>query len=226
MNIYKRTSIKMSFLIKFIFFILLICNFQLIKAQDSPLKVIEFSGLLLNENKKHLPFAHVLVINKYRGTVTNFNGYFSFATHIGDTILFSSVGYKKQTLVIPDTITQDYLHVEIKLPIDTILLPEAVVLPWMTYEQFKQAFVNMEIEEDDYQRAVKNIALIVAEEKKNPGAMGPGGNYKYFNQLHNDKLYIRGQYPTIPILNPLVWAKLIEGFQNGDFKITPPNKDQ
>jgi len=100
---------------------------------------------------------------------------------------------------------------------DTIHLSEVKIFPWKTYEEFKVAFLNLELPDDDEKRAYKNIALIKAQLNMDfePDA---DLSFKTAMQQHYDKLYYAGQYPSIPLLNPLNWAKFFEALKRGDFK--------
>ena len=142
---------------------------------------------------------------------------FSFIVEPYDTILFSSVGYKKVGLIIPDTLKTFHLELDIYMETDTIMIEEVIILPWKTYEEFKEAFLSLELPDDDMNRAYKNIALIKTQIYYS-GTPDPGLNYKYMLQEQYNQLYTKGQMPYYSILNPIRWAEFFKYLEEGKFK--------
>jgi hypothetical protein len=111
---------------------------------------------------------------------------------------------------------------------DTIMLREAVIYPWPTKEQFKEAFLSLRVPDDDLERAKHNLKqekmVYIAQN------MGMDGSMNFKNQMMNQqsRIYYAGQVPTGNWLNPLAWAKFIQAWQNGDFKKKEydPSKDK
>ena len=101
---------------------------------------------------------------------------------------------------------------------DTILLKETVIYPWPTQEQFREAFVKLNIPDDDLERAKKNLARSEMKEKIENFSMDGSMNYRNTIQQRASQLYYVGQYQPNNLLNPIAWAKFIEAWQRGDFK--------
>ncbi len=182
---------------------------------------IYFSGVIKNYNKKELPYVNIVVRNKHKGTISNEKGYFAFFVNKNDTIIFSSIGYKKSKYIIPDTLTKNYLSLNIYLKQDTIKLRQTNIFPWQNYEEFKQAFIHMPIPDDDYDRADKNFILmqkqiLAYDESDYPSP--PGVGYHIYMNQYYDKLYYNGQTQSIKLLDPIAWAKFFKALKNGDFK--------
>jgi len=172
----------------------------------------------MNDSLEVLPFAHIIIVTKNQGTISNFNGFFSFVVEQHDTILFSTMGYKHQLFIFPDTIDKDEQFISVILERDTIMIGEVEVFPYATFEQFKQAFLTIEIPDDELERAKKNIALINIQKMADISYSDASLSYKnYMNQQWN-QLYTRGQNPVNNLLNPFAWAKLIKAIKEGDFK--------
>ncbi|RMG82718.1 MAG: carboxypeptidase-like regulatory domain-containing protein [Bacteroidetes bacterium] len=181
--------------------------------------LVQFSGVVLDTDSLNpLPYTSILIKHTHRGTITDYFGYFSFVAQKNDTILFHSVGYKTAEFVIPDTLTNDRYSLIQVLIKDTIQLEEAKVYPWPSVEQFKQAFLNLKIPEDDYERAMKNLAREEILKRAEAMPMDGSLNYKYAMQQWQSKLYYAGQAPPISILNPIAWAQFIRAWKNGEFK--------
>jgi len=128
------------------------------------------------------------------------------------------LSFKDAEFVIPDTITENRYSLIQVMSSDTIMLQETVIYPWPSKEQFREAFINLEIPDDDYEIARKNLeqAELVAraEEYDMDGSM----NYKNYINQQTSKLYYAGQAQPISLLNPFAWAQFIKAWRNGDFK--------
>lgn len=181
--------------------------------------LIQFSGVILTSDSLHaIPLAHIIVINSMRGTVSDFNGYFSFVAKKNDTVQFSAVGYKSDRYIVPDTIDNNRYSIIQLMSTDTVYLTETVIYPWPTKEQFKEAFLKLEIPDDDLAIARKNLdARAMRAKAENLPAEG-SITFKYNMQEQIDKLYYNGQTQPISILNPFAWAKFIKAWKDGDFK--------
>ena len=182
-------------------------------------ELIQFSGVILTtDSLMAIPLAHIIVTNTMRGTVSNFNGYFSFVAKKQDTVEFSAVGFKTGRFIIPDTINNNRYSLIQVMSTDTIYLTETIIYPWPTKEQFKEAFLTLEIPDDDLEIARKNLdarmLLAKAEQLPAEGSI----NFKYLVNQQVDKLYYNGQTQPITILNPFAWAKFIKAWKEGDFK--------
>ncbi len=164
------------------------------------------------------PFTHIVNTSLGYGTSADFYGYFSFVARKGDTLLFSAVGYRKSAYVIPDTIHSDRYSMIKVMTADTIMLSEAVIYPWPTLEQFKEAFVNMKIPDDDLEIARKNLERAEMLERAQAYAMDGAMNYRNYIDQHTSKLYYYGQAPPNNLLNPFAWAQFIKAWREGKFK--------
>ncbi len=60
-------------------------------------RLIQFSGIVVSTDSADTPVPFASVFNRgiRMGSVANYQGFFSFAARVGDTIEISSVGYKK-----------------------------------------------------------------------------------------------------------------------------------
>ncbi len=181
--------------------------------------LIQFSGVVVSQDSVNpVPYTHIIDIKRRTGTVADYFGYFSFVALKGDSIRFSSVGYKNSYFVIPDTLTSNkYSLIHIMQP-DTTLLKEIVVFPWPSKEQFAREFVNMELPNDDYKRAQANLNKEAMAAYAQNVPMDGSMNFNWQMQQVQNKLYYAGQLPPNNLLNPIAWAKFIQAWKNGDFK--------
>lgn len=179
--------------------------------------LVQFTGRVFNEYIHPLPYASIVIKNLGRGTITDKDGKFSFVTMINDTIVFSSMGYKKAIVIIPDTLSSKFYTRDVLLAADTFMIAEVEVYPWKDYEEFKEAFLNLELPEDDLDRARRNIALI-KQQLKNDDTPLPHGNFNQMMLQNTTESFNRGTYPTYQVFNIVAWAKFFEALKNGDFK--------
>ncbi len=188
-------------------------------AQNGSHDLVQFSGVVITgDSLKPVPFTNVIIRGTYRGTISDYFGFFSFVAKKNDTIEFSSLGFKKAHFVIPDTITENRYSLIQILHGDTVYFKETIIYPWPTQEQFKEAFLKLNIPDDDLERSKKNLARAEMKERMKEMPMDGSLNYKYAMQQKQSQLYYAGQYPPMNIFNPFAWAKFIQAWQNGEFK--------
>lgn len=181
--------------------------------------IIQFSGVVVDgDDLKPVPFTSILIKNTRRGTICDYYGFFSVVAQKNDTIEFSAVGYKKTTYIIPDSLEEDRYSLIQMLFSDTILLRETIIYPWPTKEQFKEAFLNLRVPDDDLERAIKNLSLAELKERYNSMPMDGSMNFKNQMQQYQSKLYYSGQYPPNNLLNPIAWSKFIKAWKAGELK--------
>lgn len=187
--------------------------------QDGKHDLVQFSGVVVEgDSLRPIPYTSIIVQNSHRGTVSDFFGYFSFVAQEGDTIEFSAIGFNDAFFIIPDTLTNNKYSLIQVLKADTVSLALTEVYPWPTKEQFKKAFLALQLPEDDIIRADRNMARADVKERMTGMAMDASLNQKYNMQQYQSKLYYAGQLPPNNLLNPIAWAKFIKAWKNGDFK--------
>jgi hypothetical protein len=197
-----------------------------LKAQDNvkdpseyTRDLVQFTGVVVTgDSLKPIPFTNIVDQNTGHGTISDYFGYFSFVARKGDSILFSSMGFKKSIFIIPDTITNNRYTMFQVMNSDTIYLSETVIYPWPTKEQFKDAFLNMQIPDDDLVIARKNLEKSEMAARADAMPMNSSMNYRYYVDQRIDKLYYAGQTQPITILNPFAWAQFFKAWKEGKFK--------
>jgi hypothetical protein len=181
--------------------------------------LIQFSGVVVERDSlQPIPYTAIMIANTRRGTVSDFYGYFSFVAQVKDTIEFSAVGFKKIRFVIPDTLTTNRYSLIQVMTIDTVFLKETVIYPWPTKEEFRQAFLSLNIPDDELMTAQHNLnKQVMAMQMENMGNDG-ALNYTASTQQRYSQLYYAGQAPPNNLLNPVAWAKFIQAWRNGEFR--------
>ncbi len=188
-------------------------------AQNEPDDLLQFSGVLLTRDSLiAVPFANIIIKDSRRGTISDYFGYYSFVAQPGDTIVFSHLGFKDAVFVIPDSLNRKQYSLIQMMDMDTIVLQEAIIYPWPTKEQFRQAFLDLRLPEDDKQRAERNLARAELKERMENMQADGSESYKIAMRQRGAQLYYAGQLPPNNLLNPIAWVKFIKAWRNGDFK--------
>jgi hypothetical protein len=197
-------------------------GWQALSAQEV---LVQWTGVIRNELLQPVPFAHIIVKKDFRGTVSDPQGMFTIITYPRDTMFVSCVGYKTRKIPVPNLSYEDSKHYikDIVMQEDTIMLSEVVIFPWKTYKEFKEAFMSLELPEDDMQRAYRNIAVLqeqIYHAYANRTA-SPASNFRDMTRARTDRMMTYGHmYPTYSITNPFAWAQFFQALRNGEFKKT------
>ena len=207
-------------------FILLILFPMLVNAQRTQEELeqyykglVQFSGAVVTgDSLRPVAYTHIIDRNTGFGTISDYYGYFSFVARKGDTITFSAIGFKKGTFIIPDTIHSNRYTMFQVMASDTVYLSETVIYPWPTKEQFKEAFLNVKIPDDDLEIARKNLERYELYVRAQAMPMDGSMNYRNYIDQTTSKLYYAGQTQPISLLNPFAWAQFIQAWQDGKFK--------
>lgn len=188
-------------------------------GQGKPDTYIQLSGVVVDDDSlRGIPFVSVLVKGTKRGTVTDFYGFFSVVVQPGDELQFFSINHKNAVYKLEDTLSLKHYFVIQRLLKDTILLSKVDVYPWPSKDEFKKAFLDLDLTETDYDRAAKNLDrgdMTFAERNMK---LDPQANYRLAMQQYLTKVYTAGQYPVNNLLNPIAWAQFIDAWRQGKFK--------
>ena len=177
-------------------------------AQQDPRRLVQFSGVVITgDSLLPVPFTNVLIKGSYRGTMSDVFGYYSFVAQEGDTILFSAVGFQRSQYVLPAAMPENKYSMIHVLDPDTILLPTITIYPWPSKEQFAEAFMALDLPDDDYQLALKNLSPAYE-------------SFRYQMSMDNTRLYSQGAV-TNNLFNPIAWAQFIQAWRSGAFKKKP-----
>ncbi|HLO42961.1 MAG TPA: carboxypeptidase-like regulatory domain-containing protein [Leadbetterella sp.] len=205
----------MKYSLSIVFFFVLIAIGYQANAQGEK-KFVTFSGFVIDgSNDEPLPGAYVINDRAGRGVFTNSKGYFIIDVFPGDSILFSYLGFRKQYHIIPKNVSLDYSAV-VELSIDAKMLKEVKVYPFRTEEEFKTAFLEMELPNAKEREAIErnysseNIKRMAANQ-----AMGSGGNYRY--AMDQQLMHLQGQKQVTqnPLTNVFAWSNFIKSVKNG-----------
>lgn len=107
----------------------------------------QLTGTVVNNLQQPLEGAHIIV-NRKIGYHTNELGEFKINVRSNDTVLVTFIGYQQFEYVAPHRKKGNYLT-KFTLAKDSINLPEVEVFPYPTYEEFKEAFLELDKSEEE-----------------------------------------------------------------------------
>lgn len=203
------------------FFFLMTIN--LLQAQqDDKSKVIQFSGVVVTVDEFGemipLPYTTIAIEGTNRGTYAETDGFFSIAAEIGDTIVFSRIGYETVKHAVPDTLETSFYSWYQIMSKDDVLLPEAVIYPWPSREHYKIEFLAMDVSNELRQRAKENLAKEILEQMQSSVPVDGGEAYSLEVQQQFQEFKYSGQYKPQNIFNIASWAQFVKAWKRGDFK--------
>ncbi len=179
-------------------------------------RILQLSGVVIGEDDlQPLPYATVWNKSLRKGIMSDFSGFFTLVSFPGDTLIFNYIGYKSSTYLVPDSLTEDHYSIVHMLERDTLNMPEVVVYPWPSREEFARYFVNMKPYDDAMRRAQRELSneslAFTAARLGNDASLANG----YAQNQRLTKLYSQGQLPANNLFNPYAWAKLVQDWKSG-----------
>ncbi|QIL39449.1 carboxypeptidase-like regulatory domain-containing protein [Pedobacter sp. HDW13] len=184
-------------------------------AQD---KLIQFSGIITDiDSSNVIPYVTITNLSaKSKRVAADYRGYFTFIVNPGDTILFTAIGYKKFSTIIPEGTPDNKYTIMVKLKSNVIDLPSVRVFPWATTEEFTREFLSMKLADDDMAIAKKNLSRSsingLIQTLPRDGQEIGSQNYRY----NFDRMINKNMVQTNPLLNPFAWGKLMQQIFDGD----------
>jgi len=216
---HKRTVLSL-----FIFVLSLSWTFGQVTSQPKKKNYLQLSGVILDQDSlTPIPFVSIMVNDKGRA-VSDYYGFFTVVVSAGDMVQFLSASHKTRFYKVDDTCSLKHYYAIQVLTKDTIQLPVVDVYPWPSKDEFKRAFLSLDLASTDYDRADKNLnqqALTYIER-----TMTVSGSEAYKNTMQNyyTKVYTAGQQPQIQLMNPIAWAQFIDSWRKKNKKEKPKTK--
>jgi len=178
--------------------------------------LIQLSGVVIGEEElEPMPYTTVFDKSIRKGVIADYYGYFSTVVYPGDTLYFSYFGYKTSTFIVPDTLQDNRYSIIHMMQKDTLNLPEVVVYPWPSREDFARAFVEMRPYDDALKRAQRELSgeslAFVAARLEGDASLAYGAT----QNANYTKLYTQNQLPANNLFNPYAWAKLVKDWREG-----------
>ena len=139
--IYNREVIKRLFL--FVLSVSLVCSGVQAQMRDFRYKFI--AKVMDSDTAVVIPNCHIINKTQNLGTVSNGYGTFAITANIGDSILFSAIGYERLTIAVRDSMYTNNRIV--KMQPRTYILSAVDIGILSTYDRFKRDVLSKEAEE-------------------------------------------------------------------------------
>jgi hypothetical protein len=190
-------------------------------SQRDSTALVQFSGQVLVDNTEDqvLPIPYVNIYIKeqpFRGTYTDYDGFFSLVAQKGETVVFSSLGFRQEEFRIPENLEGNRYSIFQFMRPDTIDLPEAIVYPWPSREHFKIEFLNMELDNTLEQIAMENLSADKMARLSETLLEDGRESTNYYFRRQAQTYYSYGQFKPMPIFSPVAWGKFIKALKNGE----------
>jgi hypothetical protein len=189
------------------------------KAQLIDNRIIQINGVIMTaDSLRAVPGTVVMVKNRNRGVEASNKGVFSIVVYKGDTLQFSSLGFRPKEYIIPKDLDGQYFSLIQLMVQDTFYLPETIIRPFMSKDQFDYAFRYNKVPDDQYEIARKNtdeyILRALAYTLPRDGRESQG----MYQQEQIRRSYYYGQMPNMRIFDPIAWGEFFEAWKRGDFR--------
>lgn len=185
-------------------------------------RVIQFSGVVVTQDEfgemVPLPYTTIAIEGTARGTYAEVDGFFSIVAEIGDTIVFSRIGFETVKHEISDSLESNFYSWYQIMSQDNVLLPEAVIYPWPSKEHYKIEFLALDVSNELRQRARENLAKEVLDRLQHAVPPDGGEAFALEMQQRQQEFKYSGQYKPQNIFNVAAWAQFIKAWKRGDFK--------
>jgi hypothetical protein len=189
--------------------VLLAGVFQQVSAQNQR-RVIQLSGVVLDQDSViSIPGVHVYVPKAGRGTSTNGAGFFTMPVLVGDSVVISAVGYKRQHYIVPNH-RSDFLTLIIEMTEDVTFAGTVTITPFPTEEVFKQAVLALNIPLNEGELDQKNLNAELFALMARTAPMDANLNYRYYMEQTAAGYTSKFQPPMNPFLNPFNWARFFK----------------
>ncbi len=185
--------------------------------QDNDL--VQFAGVVVTADSSRLiPLVSIRLKGSNRGSYTDASGFFSVVVRKSDTIVFSSIGLKSVEYVIPQNIKGTKFSIVQPMKEDTIYLPETVIRPGPSPEEFNYYFVKANIPDEYFTRANNNLRSKTLQGVSAGMSMDAQENQLYYQQSQAYQYYSNGQLPPQRLFDPIAWGQFFNSWKQGDYK--------
>ena len=176
-------------------------------------RIVQLSGIILGEDSvTGVPGVHVYVPKAGRGTTTNYLGYFSMPTLMGDEVVISAIGYRTQKYVVPN-VGRESITLIVELVADTTYLEEVLITPFPTEKLFKEAVLALNLPPDENMVSNEHLNEQLLELMVRSTPMDGQANHRYFLENWQNQQQRRFGPPSNPFLNPFNWAEFLRSLR-------------
>jgi hypothetical protein len=182
--------------------------------------IIEVAGVVFTISKEvqsrgvaiPVSYATVQVVGSSRGSYANFEGMFSIVLRKGQKLKFSAVGYADAIVEVPANHSGNRWAVTVELQPVTINLDVISVLPWPNRNNLTAEFLAMNPDQALQMQAIASRNLeerqLLALQKTFKNDSRESAAYYLQKQARDYSTF--GQLPSMPVFDPMVWARFLK----------------
>jgi hypothetical protein len=209
----------MRYLLHTILFLILAGLSHLAHAQDPYENVVQINGVTMTaDSLRAVPYVTIMVKNQNRGVESSPKGVFTIVVFKGDTLQFSAIGFRSKEYVVPKNLNGHYFSLIQLMVQDTFYLPETIVRPLPSKEQFNYAFNHWNIPDDKYEIARKNTDALTLRALAYTLPKDGRENQSAYQRDQAVQSTYYGQVRPMNIFSPVAWAEFYEAWKRGDFR--------
>ena len=192
---------------------------QVADAQDLADGLVQINGVTMTaDSLRAVAGTTILVKNRNRGVYASDQGVFAIVCNKGDTIRFSSLGYRDKDYVIPTNIKGQYFSMIQLMVQDTFYLPETIIRPMLSKDNFDYVFRNNRVPDDKYEIARRNVDQYTLRVLAFTLPRDGRENQQILQSAAAQNAVYYGQQRPITIFDPLKWAEFFDAWKRGDFR--------
>ena len=123
--------------------------------------IIQVSGITVaGDSLIPVPFASIYRSSDYRGTFSDYKGYFTMPAIAGDTLHFVFIGLKKSLFIVPNDTTQQHISIVQWMEQDTLTLPTVNILPYPSRYRLRAEILALDLPGDRYYKFSRDVISI------------------------------------------------------------------
>jgi hypothetical protein len=167
-----------------------------IGAQQNDGGRILFRGVVVSaQTSERLPGSQIFINNTYK-TSSREDGTFSLFASRFDTITFTMLGFRKENLVVNDSLRSKEFLTGVYLQTDTIQIGEVIIIPRFSRLMADLAKPGLE-QTVRMDNARSNISIASYQGRSGQGRLGdPALNYEVLRQKQRTEAYEKGGIPS------------------------------
>jgi hypothetical protein len=134
------------------------CFKQALAQQE---QVIQVSGIAVaGDSLIPVPFASIYRSSDFRGTFSDYQGYFTMPAIAGDTLYFVFIGLKKSSFIVPKDTSSKHISIVQWMEQDTLILPTVNILPYPSKHRLRAEIMALDLPGDRYYKFSRDVISI------------------------------------------------------------------
>jgi hypothetical protein len=195
-------------------FLLLSLGLAGLSQTAGPKQIVQVSGVVVtSDSLMPVAFANIYRSSDYRGTFSDYKGYFTLPIAQGDTLHFDCIGQQHAIFVIPYDSLINHMSIVQFMEEDTVLLPTVYVLPHPAKHKLREEVLALDLPGDKYFKFDRKNGDIANYDGLHDFASLAYQNASEINNArYNTKFFSGGN-----LLDPAAWGKFMQSIRNGDY---------